>query len=72
VTLAATLTKTPAAVLDSYMMTKNDYYRNPDACVSAKTIQSPVDAMVAVGLLDKSVKIADYLSMAYLPTPCST
>lgn len=71
VTLAASITKTPPAVLESYMMTKRDYYRDPSACVSAKTIQSPIDAMAAVGLIDKPVQIADYVSMKYLPTPCS-
>jgi ABC-type nitrate/sulfonate/bicarbonate transport system substrate-binding protein len=71
VTLAAGLTKTPPAVLDSYMMTERDYYRDPNACVTAKTIQSPVDGMVAVGLLEKTVTIADYVNMSYLPMPCS-
>jgi sulfonate transport system substrate-binding protein len=69
--LAAGLTKTPPAVLDSYMMTNRDYFRDPNACITAKTIQSPVDAMLTVGLIDKPVKIADYLSMSYLPAPCS-
>jgi NitT/TauT family transport system substrate-binding protein len=71
ITLAAGLTKTPPAVLDSYMVTERDYFRDPNGCVTAKTIQGPVDGMVAVGLLEKSVKIADYLNMSYLPMPCS-
>jgi sulfonate transport system substrate-binding protein len=70
-TLASGLTKTPTAVLDSYMMTDHDYYRDPNACVTAQTIQSPIDGMLSVGLLEKPVKVADYLSMAYLPMPCS-
>ena len=72
VTLAAGLTKTPPAVLDSYMMTARDYFRDPNACVGAKTIQSPINAMATVGLLDKPVEIAEYVSMKYLPIPCST
>jgi sulfonate transport system substrate-binding protein len=72
ITLAAGLTKTPPPVLESYMMTERDYYRDPNACVAAKTIQSPVDSMRAVGLLDKPVNIADYINMSYLPMPCST
>lgn len=72
VALAAGLTKTPPAVLDSYMMTTRDYFRDPNACVSAKTIQSPINAMASVGLLDKPVEIAEYVSMKYLPMPCST
>jgi sulfonate transport system substrate-binding protein len=72
VTLAASLTKMSPAVLDNYMMTTHDYFRDRNACVSAKTIQSPIDAMATVGLLDKPVQIADYVSMKYLPTPCAT
>src|SRR5580704_3463757 len=72
VALAAGLTKTPPAVLDSYMMTTRDYFRDPNACVSAKTIQGPINAMTTVGLLDKPVEIAEYVSMKYLPIPCST
>jgi sulfonate transport system substrate-binding protein len=71
VTLAAGLTKTPPAVLDSYMMTTRDYYRDPNACVDAKTIQDPINAMATVGLIDRPIQVADYLSMKYLPTPCS-
>jgi NitT/TauT family transport system substrate-binding protein len=54
------------------MMTTRDYFRDPNACVSAKTIQSPINAMATVGLLDKPVEIAEYISMKYLPMPCST
>jgi sulfonate transport system substrate-binding protein len=72
VALAAGITKTPAAVLDSYMMTEHDYYRDPNACIGATTIQAPIDAMAAVGLIDKPVKITDYISLKYLPTPCAT
>jgi NitT/TauT family transport system substrate-binding protein len=72
VEITAAFTKSSPKVLDSYFMTKKDYFRDPNACVTAKTIQSPIDAMVAQGLLPKPVKAADYLKLNYLPHPCST
>lgn len=70
VELTAEFTKTPAAVLDSYFMTERDYYRDRDGCVSAELIQRPVDAMYREGLIDKPVKIADYLDLSLLPGQC--
>ena len=45
VELTAEFTKSPAEVLDSYFMTKLDYYRDPNGCISAPIIQTPIDAM---------------------------
>jgi NitT/TauT family transport system substrate-binding protein len=71
VEITAAFTKSSPEVLDSYFMTKKDYFRDQNACVTAKTIQSPIDAMVSQGLLPKPVKAADYLKLNYLPHPCS-
>jgi sulfonate transport system substrate-binding protein len=70
VEITAEFTKTPAAVLDQYFMTPRDYYRDRNACVSAAAIQVPVDAMLKEGLIDKPVKIADYLDLSLLPAQC--
>jgi ABC-type nitrate/sulfonate/bicarbonate transport system substrate-binding protein len=70
VEMTAEFTKTPAAVLDSYFMTSRDYYRDRDGCVSAEVIQRPVDAMHREGLIDKPVKIADYMDLSMLPGQC--
>jgi NitT/TauT family transport system substrate-binding protein len=51
-------------------MTARDYYRDPNACVSLTAIQTPIDAMLSVGFIDKPVKVADYVNMSYLPYPC--
>jgi NitT/TauT family transport system substrate-binding protein len=68
--LTADFTKSPAAVLDSYFMTKGDYYRDPNGCVSAAVIQTPIDAMLREGMLDRPVKVTDYLGTSYLPNSC--
>ena len=71
VEITAAFTKTPAAALDSYFMTERDYYRDHNACVGAKSIQTPIDAMFKEGFIDKPVKVADHINMSYLPYPCS-
>jgi sulfonate transport system substrate-binding protein len=71
VEITAAFTKSPAEVLDSYFMGPGDYYRDRNACVGVKTIQTPIDAMLSEGLIDKAVKVADHLNMSYLPNPCS-
>jgi len=71
VEITAEFTKSPAAVLDQYFMTARDYYRDRNGCVPAALIQSPVDAMQREGLIDKPVKIADYLDLSLLPGPCT-
>jgi sulfonate transport system substrate-binding protein len=69
--ITAAFTKSPPEALDSYFMTEKDYYRDRNGCVSATVIQSPIDAMLKEGLLDKPVNVADFLNMSYLPHPCS-
>lgn len=70
VEITAEFTKSPAAVLDSYFMTGKDYYRDPNGCVSAPIIQTPIDAMYQQGLLTSPVKVADYINTSYLPAAC--
>lgn len=70
VEITAEFTKSPAAVLDQYFMTERDYYRDRNGCVGAAIIQSPVDAMLREGLIDKPVKIADHLDLSLLPGQC--
>lgn len=69
--ITAAFTKTPADVLASYFMTSRDYYHDPKGCVSAAMIQSPIDAMLREGLIDKPVNAAEHLNLSYLPFPCT-
>ena len=68
--ITSEFTKSPASVLDQYFMTERDYYRDRDGCVSAEVIQRPVDGMQREGLIDKPVKIADYMDLSLLPGQC--
>ncbi|HEV2508418.1 ABC transporter substrate-binding protein [Bosea sp. (in: a-proteobacteria)] len=71
VELAATLSKSPPEVVDSYFLTKNDYFRDPNACLGAEQVQPPLDAMVAEGLLSARIDAKPYVDMSFLPRPCS-
>jgi sulfonate transport system substrate-binding protein len=68
--LTAAFTKTPAAALDSYFMTDKDYYRDPNGCITASSIQTPIDAMHQLGLLASPVKVADHVNTSLLPAAC--
>lgn len=71
VEITAEFTKTPAAALDAYFMTNRDYYRDPNACITASSIQTPIDGMYEQGLLAQPVKVADYVNTSLLPVACS-
>jgi len=66
----ADFTKSSKDVLALYAMTKEDYYRDPDGCVSAKLIQPAVDAMHREGFIEKPLDVSKYVDMSYLPNPC--
>jgi len=70
--LAAGLTKSPKEVLASYFITPRDYYRDPNGCVTAATVQKPIDAMVEYKLIDRPIDASKYLQLQYLPKPCAT
>jgi sulfonate transport system substrate-binding protein len=69
--LVSDFTKSPKEVLDSYFATDRDYYRDPNGCVSAATIQKPIDAMIEEKLIPQPVDAAKYLKLNYLPKPCA-
>jgi sulfonate transport system substrate-binding protein len=68
--LVADFTKSSKDVLNSYFATGRDYYRDPNACVSAQTIQKPLDAMFEEKLIDRRIDASKYLNVSLLPKPC--
>jgi sulfonate transport system substrate-binding protein len=68
--ITAGLLKSPPETLDGYFLTHKDYYRDPNGCVSAATLQRPIDAMVEEGFLAQRVDIAKYIDTQYLPAAC--
>jgi sulfonate transport system substrate-binding protein len=69
--LVSDFTKSPKEVLNSYFATGRDYYRDPNACVSAQTIQKPLDAMFEEKLIDRRIDASKYLNVSLLPKPCA-
>ncbi len=67
VSVMAGLTKLPADMLDSYVMSNKDYYRAPDGRVEVEKIQKPIDALADLGLLPRALPIAKYVDMSFLP-----
>jgi sulfonate transport system substrate-binding protein len=70
--LTADVSKSPVEVVDSYLLTKNDYFRDPNACVTPSLLQPLVDSMTDLGLLPAHVDMAKYTTGAYLPHPCNS
>jgi NitT/TauT family transport system substrate-binding protein len=68
--IAAEVTRTPESVLGTYFMTDKDYYHTPDGCFSTDQLQKPIDAMVELGMLAKSVDASKLIDLKYLPRPC--
>src|SRR3984885_1900769 len=69
--IVSDFTKSPKEVLDSYFATDRDYYRDPSACVSAQSIQKPLDAMFEEKLIGRSIDASKYLNLSLLPKPCA-
>jgi NitT/TauT family transport system substrate-binding protein len=69
--IVSAFTKSPKEVLDSYFATDRDYYRDPSGCVSAESIQKPLDAMFGEKLVNRSIDASKYTNLSYLPKPCA-
>jgi sulfonate transport system substrate-binding protein len=69
--IVSDFTKSPKEVLNSYFATDRDYYRDPNACVSATSIQKPLDAMFEEKLIDRRIDVAKYINLSFLPKPCA-
>lgn len=67
--LVAEATKLPVDAFD-YFLTREDDYRDPNACPHLEYIQRPVDLMVETGFLTQRVDISKYFDISYLPSPC--
>ncbi len=66
VSATAALTKLPPTTLE-YVMTERDYFRAPDGALDAALIQKPIDALVELGLVPRSVAVAQHVDMGFLP-----
>jgi ABC-type nitrate/sulfonate/bicarbonate transport system substrate-binding protein len=71
IALAAEVTKSSPESLATYFMTGKDYYHDPNGCVAASSIQSPIDAMLQQKIIAKPIDVAAHLDLGYLPKPCN-
>jgi NitT/TauT family transport system substrate-binding protein len=72
VEVTAAFTKSSAAVLDTYYLKSNDYYRDRNGCISAQNVQPAIDAMAKEGFLPSAVDMGKYIDSSFLPYPCKT
>lgn len=68
--LVSDFTKSPKEVLNSYFATGRDYYRDPNGCVAAPSIQRPLDAMFEEKLISRGIDVSKYINLSFLPKPC--
>jgi ABC-type nitrate/sulfonate/bicarbonate transport system substrate-binding protein len=59
--------KLPEAVVDSYLLSKNDYLVRRDGKLSADHIQPIVNALAENGFIEKRYDISKYVDLSYLP-----
>lgn len=64
VKLVSTLTKTPAEHYDSWLFTKNDYYRDPDDKPDLAALQKNLDALVDINLLPARIDVAAHADLS--------
>ncbi len=69
--ITADLTKSPRETLATYFLTRNDYYRDRNGCVSPRLLQHTVDALAEHGLLPARVDVSKHVNASYLPFPCT-
>jgi sulfonate transport system substrate-binding protein len=60
VDLVSRVTKQPAAQLDSWLFTKDDFYRSPDGTLDIRVLQDNIDKMVQLGFLKSGIDAKKY------------
>lgn len=64
--LAATFTKRPVEAFAGWLLTKNDYYRDPDGLVDAAMLQKNIDTLHNMEFIKKPLKVDQYLDLSYV------
>jgi sulfonate transport system substrate-binding protein len=66
VQLAAAFTKQPVEVFADWLLTRNDYYRDPDALIDTAMLQRNVDLLYDTGFVQRRLDIGKYLDLSYV------
>lgn len=65
---SAAATRLPRDVLETYLITQQDYYRPPFGAVNVKALQSNWDFFLRMGGIKKKLQVTDYLMPGYYPS----
>jgi sulfonate transport system substrate-binding protein len=63
VDIVAGVTKLPPQQLDSWLFTKNDFYRDPNGIVDTAVLQDNIDKMVDLGFLKTGIDAHKYMDL---------
>lgn len=66
VQLAATFTKRPVEAFADWLLTRHDYYRDPDGLVDATMLQSNLGLLHDMGFISKRLDIGKYFDLSYV------
>ncbi|MCZ7589119.1 MAG: ABC transporter substrate-binding protein [Gaiella sp.] len=61
-------TKLPRAVLETYLITQQDFYRPPNGAVNVKALQANWNFFQRMGGIKKQLKVTDYLMPGFYPS----
>lgn len=64
VAIAARVSKLPAAAFDSWLFTKNDYYRDPNGLPDVDALQSNIDLQQKLGFLKTHIEIKSFVDLS--------
>jgi len=63
VQMIARMTKQPAASLEAWLFTKDDYYRSPEGLPNFAALQANIETMRQVGIIPRSIDAAKYADL---------
>jgi len=64
VAIATRVSKLPAAVFESWLFTKKDYYRDPNGLPDIAALQSNIDLQQKLGFLKSSIEAKNYIDLS--------
>ena len=64
VDIIAGVTKLPPQQLESWLFTKNDFYRGPNGILDPAVLQDNIDKMVELGFLKSGIDVRNYMDLS--------
>jgi NitT/TauT family transport system substrate-binding protein len=64
VDIVAGVTKLPPQQLESWLFTKNDFYRGPNGILDPAVLQDNIDKMVELGFLKSGIDVRNYMDLS--------